>query len=1012
MKRLLALILMFAMILSLTLCTSASAELLEGLYLNSTYVELSEGDSATIKAVGISGEEISFNSYDDTVALVDSDGVITAVAEGETIIEASDGRNSAQCTINVKPHIEEGIRLNERYVIGKSGDSFQLSVELSDDLNPADIVWSSSNSNRVSVEQNGLVTVLATQMSETVYITATLGAYSDTCCVYIASVDDSRMTLGTNKHFTYNANNKNSLFQYMYYVDGEYHYYDEISGSGLNSIHKSSESLPNGTVGASQWRSQTNDIDTVVAYMAPYAGTVSLYLRNGFSDASSSVSSFKIMHNSERIYPVGDDEYLSLTEVPLDTYNAGKRYVPPLLSSSTQEYNTGNWNTAWPDGISVDVQKGDYIYFHMNDSSTGNGLVMYNNGFEIAYDEYFIDDVSSVSFIQNSITGEIGESIDTQVVYSGNNIEYFSDDESVARVDESGRITVLSEGQCRIFAVVDDRVADFCSLEGLPVTKILLNNNIVNMAIGKTAELKADYYPAITTGIFEWSSSSPDIVSVDNKGLLTALSGGNAVITVSDGKKSAECMVFVDETSEKISLNKNACFLGLNESFALIADKADEYNGEDIVWSSSNPNSITVSSKGIVTGKAIGVAQIRAQLSSDSGIYSECTVVCGNLNQNQMFSKTIDDNSADSVWQYAYSQRGGMSFEKFSDFSGTRWSAPEADCFIQAAEISYGKKTDAARIFRAPISGHVEISVNNNNSFTNADPTTLASARLDVVAKGKVIKSFLFTSKEKTNGSYYATTRYNAGEEGEVSDSAYLTGIDFQEEFGTIELDVYKGECIYFICRGISGSGWISTYNNGFQVQYTSTDSVAGIQVTQNDMFLKCGDITTQFNAQIIGNEVTNDNIFYFSGDENIIEINGSGAIRAKSPGSARVYAVNSTETVMSYADVEVLQSDMTVDNFVYTTTGDDISIKTSVSNASTEKKVTMISVMRNSLGIPIEVCSSEDISIAENETKDILLNLTKANDCDYVDTYILKYADSIGTVVYSEHVSYKTDLQ
>lgn len=75
---------------------------------------------------------------------------------------------------------------------------------------------------------------------------------------------------------------------------------------------------------------------------------------------------------------------------------------------------------------------------------------------------------------------------------------------------------------------------------------IILEETEFNMTVGETRQIKAEILPQNTTDtILLFDSSAPDIASVSEDGLVTALSEGEAAIRVSAGEKHALCNVTV-----------------------------------------------------------------------------------------------------------------------------------------------------------------------------------------------------------------------------------------------------------------------------------------------------------------------------------------------------------------------------------------------------------------------------------------------------------------------------------
>lgn len=83
------------------------------------------------------------------------------------------------------------------------------------------------------------------------------------------------------------------------------------------------------------------------------------------------------------------------------------------------------------------------------------------------------------------------------------------------------------------------------------VTGVEIDATELELEVGGTAVLTATVLPENATDkTVTWTSSAPDIVSVDENGTISGMSAGNAVVTVTttDGGKTAECAVTVTLT--------------------------------------------------------------------------------------------------------------------------------------------------------------------------------------------------------------------------------------------------------------------------------------------------------------------------------------------------------------------------------------------------------------------------------------------------------------------------------
>jgi len=152
-----------------------------------------------------------------------------------------------------------------------------------------------------------------------------------------------------------------------------------------------------------------------------------------------------------------------------------------------------------------------------------------------------------------------------------------------------------------------------------PVTDISLNKNELTLVPGETEKLVATIYPKdATNNKITWVSSDPNVATVSDDGLVSAINNGNTTITVTtqDGNKKAACEVTVEYPNQpvtNITLNKNELTLIPGETEKLIATIYPENaTNKEIAWASNNPNVATVNDDGLVTAITNGKATITA----------------------------------------------------------------------------------------------------------------------------------------------------------------------------------------------------------------------------------------------------------------------------------------------------------------------------------------------------------------------------------------------------------------
>ena len=114
-------------------------------------------------------------------------------------------------------------------------------------------------------------------------------------------------------------------------------------------------------------------------------------------------------------------------------------------------------------------------------------------------------------------------------------------------------------------------------------------------------------------GPVKWTSSNPAVASVDENGLVTALSVGETVITAEAGGHHTECGVTVIDwriPAEKVEISYTSVSLNLNESVALNVIATPETTTDQLVITSSDEDIVSIDAAGTVTGHKTGTAEI------------------------------------------------------------------------------------------------------------------------------------------------------------------------------------------------------------------------------------------------------------------------------------------------------------------------------------------------------------------------------------------------------------------
>lgn len=204
-------------------------------------------------------------------------------------------------------------------------------------------------------------------------------------------------------------------------------------------------------------------------------------------------------------------------------------------------------------------------------------------------------------------------------------------DERVAALDDEGFVVLKSYGKARIQATTEDGgYTDVCEFDVYEHTVgIRFETEQARVRKGGRLTLAAVAQPeGKTDGRLVWSSSDGSVASVDEEGVVSGKSKGEAVITVTavDGGYTAECRVRVYQPVTELRMDNRSVTVDTGEDIQLTATILPyDADNKSIVWSSDNPDVADVNGKGVVTGMKAGQTVIRAT-SEDEGISDFCVV--------------------------------------------------------------------------------------------------------------------------------------------------------------------------------------------------------------------------------------------------------------------------------------------------------------------------------------------------------------------------------------------------
>lgn len=243
--------------------------------------------------------------------------------------------------------------------------------------------------------------------------------------------------------------------------------------------------------------------------------------------------------------------------------------------------------------------------------------------------------VESIAVTPDNVVMTVGDKDTLSVGYVPENAEnksvvWSSSDEAIVTVEE-GVLTAVAAGDAVITADCDG-VTDECTVtvneKDIEVESVELNKTEAELVVGETLRLEATVLPEEASGLtVTWSSSAPEIASVDDEGNVSGVAEGKATITVEVGGVKATCNVTVSPVSvpvESIVLDPQTMELVVGETGTIhVMISPADADVQTVNWTSSNDGVATVDAEGVVTAIAEGDAVITAEA---GGKEAQCTV--------------------------------------------------------------------------------------------------------------------------------------------------------------------------------------------------------------------------------------------------------------------------------------------------------------------------------------------------------------------------------------------------
>lgn len=213
-------------------------------------------------------------------------------------------------------------------------------------------------------------------------------------------------------------------------------------------------------------------------------------------------------------------------------------------------------------------------------------------------------------------------------------------------------------------------------VEATPVTSVTIDNKFAEMKRFETYQLTWTVNPSdASIQQVAFTSSNPEVATIDDKGLITAVADGKTTITItsksaSGAKDSFELVVYSPDHFE--IAYETESYVAIDGTVNLLAEyiKRDG-SKEALTWTALTPEIATVDANGKVTGVNAGVATIRAAVASNAEVYQDFIVTVLEAEISEAVQHAIDAHESNVFTRYDLGIGSGSAPAYYADIFGS-----------------------------------------------------------------------------------------------------------------------------------------------------------------------------------------------------------------------------------------------------------------------------------------------------------------------------------------------------
>lgn len=403
---------------------------------------------------------------------------------------------------------------------------------------------------------------------------------------------------------------------------------------------------------------------------------------------------------------------------------------------------------------------------------------------------------------------------------------------------------------------------------GKAVNKITLNDNAMGMYAGYGKQLTATVSPAdAEVNALVWTSTNPEVASVDQKGYVKAHKDGIAYITCStlDGLYQDTCYVRVVTRVESVSLNRDRAGAYTTRSFTLTATVLPENaSNKNVTWTSSNTKVATVDKNGKVTGVGSGTCYITVK-TENRGLTAKCRVTV--VKKKEVTSISISRTSLNMYKNKTYTLSAAVAPEDAS-FKGIKWTSSAPDIVkVDSNGKLTALKAGSATITAASTDNPMVKKTCKVNVLVNTTGVKLNKTSATVYTDNTLTLKATLSPSDATNKNVTWTS--SDTKVAKVSSSGVVTGVK-------------KGTAV-ITCTTKNGG-----YTASCTVKVYTSVKTTSVAFTKKTLTIDDGTLG-QLAITIAPTNATNKKVTYTSSNPNIAKVYSDGRVYGVTPGTVTI---------------------------------------------------------------------------------------------------------------------------